>query len=180
MAHNKKFVLFILSVFVLLVPVLALAVRVDFSGTPPTGSEGGPPPFTGGKGSYLHWFFPIMLSAAGILAVLMIVIGGLQYVAASATGNPQNVGNARQRIIDAVFGLLLAFGAWLILYIINPNLVSFQLIVPEISQLTESGDDYKASWACINADGTYKSGYSNMTKSACDAACQSQGGDHCE
>jgi hypothetical protein len=139
-----KTILILLTLFVFLIPVLTLAVSAEYSSSPPTGKKGEPPPFAGGKGSYSHWLFPIMLSAAGILAVLMIVIGGMEYIGAAATGNPQNIGNARQKIINAILGLLLAFGAWLILYTINPDLVKLELNVPPIC------DNIK--YRCVNND----------------------------
>lgn len=79
---------------------------------------------------YLETVFAFGISIAGILAVTMIVIGGIQYI--TAYGNPGMVGNAKNRITQALIGLLLAVGAWLILYTINPDLAKGKLTVPPI------------------------------------------------
>jgi len=58
------------------------------------------------------------------LAVGAIVWAGLKY--AMAAGNPGTQSDARDQILQALLGLLLLFGAYVILYTINPNLVNLQ------------------------------------------------------
>ncbi len=70
---------------------------------------------------YLETVFAFGISLAGILAVLMIVVGGMQYII--AYGNPGQVEKAKDRITQALYGLLLAVCAWLILNTINPDFV---------------------------------------------------------
>ena len=84
--------------------------------------------------TYLEAVFAFGISIAGILAVAMIVIGGIQYM--TAYGNPSAVGDAKERITQALLGLLLAVAAWLILYTINPDLIKGQLTVPQVQQTT--------------------------------------------
>lgn len=72
--------------------------------------------------NFLSWLYRFALSAAAILAVLMIVIGGLQYIISG--GNAEKRSSAKRRIEQAIFGLLIAVAAWLILYTINPDLVN--------------------------------------------------------
>ncbi|MEK7173626.1 MAG: hypothetical protein AAB710_00930 [Patescibacteria group bacterium] len=78
-------------------------------------------------GSQLFWF---LLSATIILALVMMVIGGVEYV--GAAGNTSFLGDAKDRIINALLGLVIALAAWLILNLINPELVNFQLNVPDL------------------------------------------------
>jgi TRAP-type C4-dicarboxylate transport system permease small subunit len=80
--------------------------------------------------SYLQWVFAFAISIAGILAVLMIVIGGIQYI--TAYGNPNQIENAKNRIYQALLGLLLAISAWLILNTINPDLIKGVLNITPI------------------------------------------------
>jgi len=80
--------------------------------------------------SYLQWVFAFGVSIAGILAVLMIIIGGIQYI--TAYGNSSKIEDAKNRITQALLGLLLAISAWLILYTINPDLVKGTLNVPPL------------------------------------------------
>lgn len=75
----------------------------------------------------MFWF---LLSAAIVLALLMLVIGGVEYV--GSAGNTSLLGDAKGRILNAILGLLLALTAWLILNLINPNLVDFSLMIPHI------------------------------------------------
>ncbi len=85
----------------------------------------------GGFVTYAKQLFAFLLSAAAILAVLMIVIGGIQYLASA--GNTSIISDAKSRMYSAVVGLLLAVAAWLVLYTINPDLVNLRLVVPKIN-----------------------------------------------
>lgn len=53
---------------------------------------------------YINPFVRLLTAAVGVLAVLMIVIGGVQY--SSAGSDPQKVAAAKQRIINAIIGLV--------------------------------------------------------------------------
>ena len=79
---------------------------------------------------YLNWLFPFMVTVAVILAVLMIVVGGVELIGG---GSEKLHTDAVNRIQRAVIGLLLALSAWLILYTINPDLVSFDLGIKSIN-----------------------------------------------
>ena len=57
----------------------------------------------------------------------MIVIGGVQYTTSYGSSGK---GEAKARILNAVLGLLLVLGAWVILYTINPDLVKLELNIP--------------------------------------------------
>ncbi|MEN9405278.1 MAG: hypothetical protein RLY47_237 [Candidatus Parcubacteria bacterium] len=76
-------------------------------------------------GSYLNGLFQLGIGIAVTLAVVMLVINGIQYMFSDIPGvkiaSKNNLGNI-------VWGLILAFSAWLILYTINPNLVKFDLV----------------------------------------------------
>ena len=96
---------------------------------------------------YLELVFAFGISIAGILAVTMIVIGGIQYI--TAYGNPGMVTNAKNRITQALLGLLLAVGAWLILYTINPDLAKGKLTIPPISSpgRPSSSCHHRSGWS---------------------------------
>jgi len=80
------------------------------------GGEANPSP-----GSYFKNLYEIGVGLAGVLAVLFIVIGGLEYIASAA--NPSAKESAKKRIWAAIGGLLLALASYLILQTINPALV---------------------------------------------------------
>jgi hypothetical protein len=63
----------------------------------------------------------------GICALIMIVIGGYMYAASG--GNNASMEKAKGFITDAIVGLILALLAYLILYIINPELVRIKMAV---------------------------------------------------
>jgi|GEM_PF-2177744 len=79
-------------------------------------------------GKYLNIIIRLAIGIAGVLAVIMIVMGGIQYM---TTELVHSKGQAKERITNAILGLLVALGAWLILNTINPALVSTKVDIPE-------------------------------------------------
>ncbi|MDO8572802.1 MAG: hypothetical protein Q7S11_03490 [bacterium] len=71
--------------------------------------------------TYLRAVFLTGIGLAGVLAVLMIVIGGIQYIGSGMS--PSGKSDAKDKITNAIMGLLLALLSWLILNTINPSLV---------------------------------------------------------
>ncbi|MEK7090147.1 MAG: hypothetical protein AAB930_01015 [Patescibacteria group bacterium] len=82
-------------------------------------------PAGGQFAKFIKWLFPAILTTAAILAVVMIIIAGFQWV--TAYGNTSKIEDARDRIFNAIIGLILAFAAWLILNTINPALVNLTI-----------------------------------------------------
>ena len=60
-------------------------------------------------GEYLSVIYQIVLGLAGLLAVIMIIVGGVQYASTDAISNKEL---GRERINNAIFGLLLALLAY--------------------------------------------------------------------
>ncbi len=81
--------------------------------------------------SYLSAIFNIGIGLAGALAVLMIVVGGIGYIAGAS--NPSARSEAKKKITDAIIGLILAMASWLILYTVNPDLLKNKLKITPIS-----------------------------------------------
>ncbi len=79
------------------------------------------PGFTGDPnlGQWLESLFTILIVIAGILALIMIIVGGITYITSESFGGK---GQGKAYIINAIIGLVLALGAWVILNTINPNL----------------------------------------------------------
>lgn len=78
---------------------------------------------TSSVGGYLSNIYLIGIGLAGVLAVLMIVIGGIQYVASGIS--PSAKEDAKGKITSAILGLLLALLSYIILNTINPDLLNF-------------------------------------------------------
>lgn len=75
--------------------------------------------------SYLSALYKIALIVVTLSAVLMLSIGGFMYL--TSAGNTASIGNAKGIIYDSLIGLVIALAAWLVLYIINPDLVKINL-----------------------------------------------------
>jgi hypothetical protein len=71
--------------------------------------------------------FAIGLAAA--MAVVRIVIAGFTYISTDAWGKKSD---AKTMIEESLLGLLLAIGAYTILYTVNPQLVQFNLSTPNL------------------------------------------------
>ncbi len=75
-------------------------------------------------GCYINTLYTFFVQAAVILAVLMILVGGFQWLI--AIGNQGKIGNAKSTISGAIVGLILALTAYLILAQINSGLIRFK------------------------------------------------------
>jgi cell wall-associated NlpC family hydrolase len=95
---------------------------------------------TGGTAlqTYLGGIFRLLIGLAGIFAVLMIVIGGIQYMTSEVVFSKEE---AKQRIWNAVWGLLLAIGSFVILNTINPDLVGGGLTISKATIEFEGDTD---------------------------------------
>ena len=76
---------------------------------------------------YIKGVFMLIIAVAGGLAVVKIIFGGIQYMSTDAF---EEKSDAKNTIQNAIWGLLLAISAWLILFTINPDLIKFDLTIP--------------------------------------------------
>lgn len=70
--------------------------------------------------TYLNIIIKILIGIAAVLAVIMIVMGGIEYMTSDFVSSKEE---GKKRITNAIIGLLIALGAYLILYTVNPNLL---------------------------------------------------------
>jgi len=82
--------------------------------------------------SLVQQIYLIALGLVGVLALGMIIFGGLRY--ATSVGNPSAQTDARDIITQAIWGVVLLLCAYLILNTINPKLK--ELKSPEFEALT--------------------------------------------
>lgn len=75
-------------------------------------------------GEFVRSFYQLAIILIGIASVVMIIIAGAQWIASG--GNVERITAAKNRILGAVTGLILAISAYTILYTISPNLVQFR------------------------------------------------------
>ncbi|MFA6424475.1 MAG: pilin [Candidatus Magasanikbacteria bacterium] len=76
-------------------------------------------------GEFLKTNYNLALVIAGILAVIMIIVAGVQWT--TSGGNSEMITSAKKRISGALIGLLIAYLSYTILNTINPALINLQL-----------------------------------------------------
>lgn len=94
--------------------------------------------------TYIPGIFNLAIGIAGVLAVLMIVIGGVEYMTTDAiTGKSEG----KERINNAFWGLLLVLVSYILLRTINPELTTFDLNVADQKIIAEkiTDDTYKGT-----------------------------------
>jgi len=72
-------------------------------------------------GNYLNIIIKLVIGIAAVLAMVMIVMGGIEYMTTELVSGKEN---GKDTIRNAILGLLIALGAYLILNTINPQLLS--------------------------------------------------------
>jgi hypothetical protein len=87
--------------------------------------------------TYLNIFIKILIGIAAVLAVVMIVMGGIQYMTSELVSGKTE---GKKRIMDALIGLLLALAAVILLKTINPSLLSVEPNIGEVSLTYITGD----------------------------------------
>ena len=100
------------TMYKLLAPLPLLDATIDTKA-----SEANPCPF----GKYLNILIKLFFGICGVLAVVMIVMGGIQYMTSDLVSSKEA---GKESIRNAILGLLLGLGAWLILNTINPDLLN--------------------------------------------------------
>jgi hypothetical protein len=76
-------------------------------------------------GAWVANFYQFALLIGGIMAFGAIVYGGVLH--AISAGNPSRQSEGKKWIMDALLGLLLLAGAYIILNTVNPNLLNLNL-----------------------------------------------------
>lgn len=71
---------------------------------------------------YINGLYKFGVGAAIFLGLFMVGVGGFIYMTGAA-GNVAKMGDAKTMIIDAIVGLVIALIAYLILFVINPDLI---------------------------------------------------------
>lgn len=124
MSSNKKILFLILAGLLVSIPIVfAAELNLTFpcstiaGGTCPTAEQTAQSP-----AAYIARFYQFALMISGALAFAMIIFGAIQYIVSA--GNPTTQNDARDRIFQALWGIALLLGAYLILYTIDPKLVS--------------------------------------------------------
>ncbi|MFA6522417.1 MAG: pilin [Patescibacteria group bacterium] len=128
----------------------------------------------GDLGSYVNAIYGFLLPAGALIAVVLLMVGGLQW--AVAAGSPEKVKKAKERIVKALGGLVILFGAYSIAFLIDPRLTKFDALrIPMIQQIifVDEGMDCDSLDADVNIEVTPDNG-----KSSLDVVCGDTGTVH--
>lgn len=147
MKFNSKLLVFIFPIVFLIVPLFVFA-QYDYTPMEPlpvASSNATPTDFY----DYALTLYRFSIGAVGVCAVLMIIIGGFMYI--TSAGNNASMEKAKEIIADAVIGVLLMFLSYLLLYLINPDLVQIKKL-PKVGTSSASGSG--GGGATWNPDGS--------------------------
>lgn len=79
---------------------------------------------SGGLANCVQQIYLFSLGLGSVVALLMIVLAGYRYM--TAEGNAERVASAKDAFSSAFIGLIIIFIAFILLYLINPDLTQFQ------------------------------------------------------
>ncbi|MFH1564235.1 MAG: hypothetical protein ABIC82_00045 [bacterium] len=99
---------------------------------------------------YIRAWYKFAVAAVGILAVVMIMAGGLIWL--TAGGRANQISTAKDWITGAVVGLVLALMSYTLLDILNPNLVTFQSLVIEDVGNVSLNSDCSVKDVCVEGE----------------------------
>lgn len=113
---------------------------------------------------YIYYFYKYFASVVGILAAVMIIYGGFRYL--TSFGNPTRIAAAKEQITSAVIGLFLTLGTYIILFTINPSIVTMRnLSITSIVPIQQRGMWCDEKWGDVPVSGGSKQcGQEGVTK----------------
>jgi len=157
-----KYALTIVLIVAVIAPVISSAYHLleplpQGSGYIEDIEAGGNTHFT----DYLKWVFNFTLVAVAFLSVLYIAWGGLLMMTAGASEG--NYGKGKTYIEESIWGIIIAVSGYLILYIINPNLVNMQLEIPKITCHDSGGEVVPCAQLSFGSQEDICSDYSDKT-----------------
>ncbi len=76
-------------------------------------------------GEYVGAVYSWLIGASTLIAIVLIMVGGLQWSFAAVSS--EQIGKAKKRMMNGVAGLVLLLSTYLILATVNPNLVKLQV-----------------------------------------------------
>jgi hypothetical protein len=153
---------FLASAFFIFVPALASAsatINVNLPGASSATSPGG----------WVESFYQFALMIAGVLAFGVIIYGGIRYM--TSVGNPSGEEEAKQWIWAALTGVLLLAGAYIILNVINPQLLN--LTLPKLSAISTTASVASPSTAAPSTSACAAPNTGNCTVASLQQTCLS-------
>lgn len=122
-------------------------------------------------------FYEMAIALSGVLALGMIIYAGIKRIVGASS--PKEVSDSNDIIYNALLGIVLLFGAYILLNTINPQLTKLE--IPTLSQIEvkESSDAVASSYQCnADADGI-KAASCHDTMEDCVNKCSALARDKC-
>jgi len=175
----KKIIIFTITIFLLL-PFLVNG-DYELSLKYPKIFNIGP---EGGILEYVRYLYFLGLAFIGAAALFALIYGGVMYITSDVITSKEE---AKKWMLGAVTGLLLGFLSYLILFTINPDLVKWELNIPETpagpqpslpeegSLICRSEQGYHYEWPLKGNCGTCKKGLKTENEN-----CEEKGARMCE
>jgi lipoprotein-anchoring transpeptidase ErfK/SrfK len=108
----------------------------------------------GAFGKYFNALIRIFIGFCAVLAMIMIVVGGMQYMTSELVSGKEE---AKKRIWGAVGGLILALASYAILNTLNPQLLDISLSGVAKAEITLDEKEFSKTERSINSVGdSYK------------------------
>ncbi len=126
-------------------------------------------------GNYMNILIKLLIGFASVLAVIMIVIGGLEYMTSELMNTKEQ---GRERISNAILGLVIALGSWALLNTLNPKLLDVCLDKLPEAKITIQNEQIRGrlgqgncvpvsdSTSLCSPDNLTKAGFSNGTQAS--------------
>ncbi len=134
-------------------PFLAPQLSVPIPGMEPfediQGVKGGETMTIPWLAQYIAAGYKYFVGVAVILAIVLMMIGGFQWM--TSGGNAEGVSAGKKRITHAVTGLALALGSYVILFTINPDLIELKSLNLQSIPADPLADSQKASGEAATA-----------------------------
>lgn len=94
----------------------------------------------GALGNYINLIINLVIGISAVLAVVMIVMGGIEYMGSELISSKEA---GKERIQNAILGLLIALGAYALLNTINPDLLNSDINIPEANVVVSLEEQIK-------------------------------------
>lgn len=95
---------------------------------------------------YVKYIFNFAVGIAGLIAFVMIIIGGIRYL--TSVGNPSAMSDANDQIFSGIIGLIVILGSWLILTTVNPQLI----IIKAEREATPAVEEIEGVYLCRDSE----------------------------
>lgn len=126
-----------------------------------------------GLASYLRLVFRLAIGIAGVIAVVKIVLAGIEHMTSES---PFSKSKAKDKLLNSILGILLLLGSVVILNTINPELLNISLnLAPITGSVTEEDKPSPVTSGGKVCNGLYTVGANWATESGLPIATYSDG-----